>query len=340
MASFEPLISVILPNYNHAGCIQQALDGILRQKYQKWEVLVADDASTDGSREVIEANVQKDFRIRAFFSERNRGVCENLNHALPESSGEYVFCAAADDFISDPDFFSDAVEGFSTWREAGVFSGIARMVSAESNEELYFCGETPEEGFLPGREAMRSFVANTFFLHGACTIVRTEWLKQMGFAEGLGPLADLLVFQSAAANHGAIFRRKVYLCVTKAERNFSKGTTVIQHHLFEKRLRELVPDSGEFEKEFEAWRFKKIIFLISSAIQMRSAEGAVAVTEMLSEVMCFYPPLVPKLPSKEALLALTTHLRENVRHPGLRAGIPDLVKIIDAVIRPFYQSEV
>jgi glycosyltransferase involved in cell wall biosynthesis len=92
-----PRISVIVPNYNYARYLDERLGSILAQTYADFELIILDDASTDGSREVI-ARYAGDPRVRTRFFETNSGsVYARWNDGAAMASGEFLLFAGADD---------------------------------------------------------------------------------------------------------------------------------------------------------------------------------------------------------------------------------------------------
>lgn len=91
-----PSISVVMCAYNAAAFITPAIQSILDQTFKDFELLIVDDASTDTTREIIEAF--KDPRIRVFYHQKNRGSGAARNTALREAKGEYIALMDADDF--------------------------------------------------------------------------------------------------------------------------------------------------------------------------------------------------------------------------------------------------
>lgn len=339
MGDFQPLISVVVPNYNHADMLQRTLDGVFSQSYQNWEMILADDASTDGSREIILVNAARDRRIRPHIAEKNRGVCGNLNAALEQIQGDYYVVPASDDFISSPDFFADAVEGFEQRPQAGVFAGLSSIVDMATLKEEFVFGRAPAEGFYEGRDALRCYLAYALDMHGACVIMRSDYVKSHRYDLDLGPTADSALFISAAANLGVIFRKKIYVTVTKSETNYSRGTSVNHHYLFENKLKQWIPYWQEMEREFEEWRFSKLLFFICSVISIRKEGLEEEIARILHDVMRFYPVELARSSRKEAMVVLAKRLREIVQEPALRDQIPQFVRIIDVVLRPFYGRE-
>ena len=89
----EPLVSVIIPNYNYAQYLPCALDSVLAQTYSNFEIIVVDDGSQDNSREVLNSYG----KTARFISQENQGVSEARNRGVRESSGEWVAFLDADD---------------------------------------------------------------------------------------------------------------------------------------------------------------------------------------------------------------------------------------------------
>ncbi len=87
----DPLVSVIVPCYNGAAFLEEALRSALAQSYPKVEVVVVDDGSTDSSAEIA-----RRFPVR-YIRQENRGLCEARNRGIRESKGSYLVFLDADD---------------------------------------------------------------------------------------------------------------------------------------------------------------------------------------------------------------------------------------------------
>lgn len=94
------LVSVIMPAYNCEKFVALAINSILNQTYQNFELLIADDASTDRTREIIDAC--KDGRIKRFHNSFNQGYLRASNKLFKECKGDFITFQDADDY-SDKD---------------------------------------------------------------------------------------------------------------------------------------------------------------------------------------------------------------------------------------------
>lgn len=92
----NPLVSVLILNYNYAQYIGEALDSVLAQTYGKFEVIVCDDGSTDDSCSIIERYVANDARI-TLIRKPNGGMASALNAACAVAKGEVICLLDADD---------------------------------------------------------------------------------------------------------------------------------------------------------------------------------------------------------------------------------------------------
>lgn len=94
----EPLVSIILPSYNHEKYISATIESVLTQSYRKIELVIIDDGSTDDTWRIITNYAEKDRRIRAYTQE-NVGVGASSQRGLELAQGEWVTFCGSDDTL-------------------------------------------------------------------------------------------------------------------------------------------------------------------------------------------------------------------------------------------------
>jgi glycosyltransferase involved in cell wall biosynthesis len=132
VARCAPLVSVLVTTYNHARYVEAALDSLRRQTSRDFEVIITDDASTDGSADVIAAWLARTGYPAQFIrNPTNRGICANRNAALARASGSFV-CSLSGDDCYEPDRIERQLACFLAQPEivAAVYSD-ASLIDAE-----------------------------------------------------------------------------------------------------------------------------------------------------------------------------------------------------------------
>src|SRR5436190_19138080 len=90
-----PLVSVIIPSYNHEKFVKECIESVLNQTFQDFEIIITDDSSTDRTVEIIKSF--KDPRIKLFVHSQNRGACVATNNCIRHSKGRYIAMLSSDD---------------------------------------------------------------------------------------------------------------------------------------------------------------------------------------------------------------------------------------------------
>lgn len=92
-----PLVTVIMPVYNAERYMEQSIESIIAQTYQKWELLIVDDGSTDSSVQIMQEYCSRDRRIQMILSTGNEGVASARNKGIQAAKGEYIAFLDSDD---------------------------------------------------------------------------------------------------------------------------------------------------------------------------------------------------------------------------------------------------
>lgn len=130
MNEITPLVSVIVPSYNHEKYITQCIKSILDQSYRNFELIVIDDGSKDNSSEVL-GKLQSEHGFKLVFQE-NHGISYTLNRGIREfSSGKYITICASDDYWA-PDKLERQVAFMESNRFYPMCYGKTYYVNEES----------------------------------------------------------------------------------------------------------------------------------------------------------------------------------------------------------------
>lgn len=98
-STINPLVSILLPVYNAERYLHAALESVLSQDYQNFEVICVDDGSTDSSLSILKRFAKLDKRVKVYSNKQNRGIGYTANKALQHAKGTFVARMDADDVM-------------------------------------------------------------------------------------------------------------------------------------------------------------------------------------------------------------------------------------------------
>lgn len=162
----RPMVSVIVPMYNAAAYIVEALESVLESSYRPIEVVVVDDGSTDDSLEVAKAYGKQHKEVRVL-TQLNAGVSAARNHAIREAKGEYILPLDADDKIGRT-YIEHAVE---------AMKDTVRIVGCRAE----FFGAKTGEWRLPAFS--HELLARKNMIHVSSLFRKEDWQRVGGFCE-------------------------------------------------------------------------------------------------------------------------------------------------------------
>lgn len=162
----KPLVSVIVPLYNAAPYIEEALESIVTSTYRPLEVVVVDDGSTDESLRVAQSFAKRHAEVRVLH-QFNAGVSAARNHAIREAQGEWILPVDADDKIS-PTYIEHAVEQIAD--DVRVIGCRARYFGAKEGE-----WKLPEFSY--------ELLARKNMIHISSLFRKADWSAVGGFCE-------------------------------------------------------------------------------------------------------------------------------------------------------------
>ena len=203
-----PTLSVLISNYNHARFIPDSLGAIVNNTYRPHEIVIIDDASTDGSADVLEGYASRyPGWVRVLRNERNQGFQANVRRLLEMATGEYVCIPASDDRVL-PDFFARSMALLESYPSAAVCSALSLIMNEAGVSEglLRMPVVRRKPGYIDPDHVLKLLRKHGNWFKGNTTILRRSALMDAGgFRQELGPYADVFAYLVLARRWGACF---------------------------------------------------------------------------------------------------------------------------------------
>lgn len=191
-----PRVSVVIPTYNRAGLVQEAIDSVLAQLFQDVELIVVDDGSEDDTASILQERYGSAIRLVV---QENQGESGARNRGIRESTGEYVAFLDSDDMWL-PGKLSRQIDVLDRWPDIGLISCQAYWMRDDGRRlKMKPQGHSTAAGSISWRElAMGNCVAGG----GSAAVARSSVLEQVGiFDTSLNFGADWDLWLRIARNH-------------------------------------------------------------------------------------------------------------------------------------------
>ena len=198
-----PLVTIGIPTFNRAdGYLREALADALAQDYPNLEIVVSDNASTDGTPELVRGAA--DPRLRYLRHERNIGGNANFNACLAAARGEFFLLLHDDDRL-DPDFVSScmrAVEDAGSSTPVGLIRTGTRVIDERG---VVVSERRNQASSVTAADLMESWFDRRTSMYFASTLFRTEALREIGgFVTPQGLYIDVVAAIRIAAQYRVI----------------------------------------------------------------------------------------------------------------------------------------
>jgi glycosyltransferase involved in cell wall biosynthesis len=253
----KPTVSVLVKSFNHAPYVRQTIESILNQSYQDFEIVVTDDASTDGTAEIV--RTFEDPRVRLEVNARNLGISGAMNATISRARGRYFAVLNSDDWAL-PDRLQRQVDFLDANPHVSVVTAVPCAVDERGEATKAFDDfERP----LAFPDFSRRTWLRHFFFESNCICAPTAMIRREAY-EAVGPydrrLTNLQDFdmwiRMLLAGHSihvmpiatTAFRVRDHNANTSAPRF---DTMLRVHFEFSRVLRHYLElDSGDFEALF------------------------------------------------------------------------------------------
>lgn len=180
MASTPPLVTVILPAYNAAPFLAEAIESITTQTYENLQIVVVDDGSTDSTPQICREAANADRRIE-IVTRRNGGLSAARNSGLDRCRGRYVMFCDADDRLY-PAAVSTLIKGVESAPIA-----VGQYVEAVEMPAVSACETNPEFITIQAGEALEATLYQQPWAHNSvcAKLFESKLFKKIRFREGV-----------------------------------------------------------------------------------------------------------------------------------------------------------
>ncbi len=197
----EPKISVIIPCYNQGKYIDEAVDSVLNQTYQNFEIIIVDDGSTDNYTKGLLENFKKP-KTKVYRTE-NKGASSARNYGFRKAKGEYIQFLDADDFL-DRNKFEEQMQVFKEKGKIDICYTNYKYFIDENQQYL-----EPSLSVALSKNPLKDFLYRwqrdlSIPIHSA--IFRKKvWGKALPFIQGFGVAEDWIMWTTLAKNGSKFF---------------------------------------------------------------------------------------------------------------------------------------
>jgi glycosyltransferase involved in cell wall biosynthesis len=168
-----PKVSVLIPTYNSAPFLDEAIQSVLNQSYPDFELIIVDNKSTDNTSEVIEKYLG-DKRVSYYINQTNIGLVNNFNKCLTYAKGDYIKFLCSDDKFH-PDLLSKFVQ---------VLDAYPNVVLVTSNKEGFgtksFTERPPVQYLQPGKKVISQSIQDCNWIGEPTTVMFRRKNLQVG----------------------------------------------------------------------------------------------------------------------------------------------------------------
>ena len=268
--SNEPLVSFLIPYYNHKQYVAQTFDSILSDTYPNKEIIIINDGSTDTDTSVINNWIQRNNNTLPinFISREKKGVTKTFNELARTSKGKYIVFCASDDYLIN-NTIKDRVSILEKNQEKMVLVADTSVVDVNSKtiyrssiDEWMPHKHSNKENYFSD-EGLAYEIINRWKLNGPCSMMNKKlFIESGGYDETLF-LEDWDFYLRAAAQKSIIYYDQKVAAYRLHGKNFtSKSTFRLTYSLYLSAKKSYPLFSNPYKKQLFIKKIKCQIQLI------------------------------------------------------------------------------
>lgn len=306
-AQRRPKISVIVTSFNQEAFIGDAIASVAGQDYEELEILACDDASTDGTLEVLREWAERDPRVRVLTAEHNGGLSSNRNRGLRAHTGELVALLDGDDLMRPHKLRAQAEALVANPDAAGCLHDAEIFRSEDEAKLGLFSQHAGARGLREGGAEL--WLDPTYVVLPSTMMFRSQFIPEHHFDTRLPFTADWLFSIEVFRRGRCLVLDDVYvdyrrhgaqMTVDSATRGFEEGLMVMA--LVDARYPELAPLArmmrtallyGEARRSARSGDLARAIGYVRSAASSSGAPGHVRLLRRMTAARWGRPAVRP-----------------------------------------------
>lgn len=178
----KPLLSIIVPVFNVEKYVKICLDSLISQSLKEIEIIVVNDGSTDGSKEICERVACSDERVKVY-TKINGGLSDARNYGLKMASADYVGFVDSDDYV-DENFYEEL---YSALRDFDLDLAVGQIQKKDDFGNTLYTTSCECEGVISNEVAMKSMLSAMGISNSVCN----KLFKKTLFSEDPFPIGKL-----------------------------------------------------------------------------------------------------------------------------------------------------
>lgn len=223
-------LSVVMPTYNHALYLPRALQALVSQSVVPREIIVVNDASTDGTAAILESFARDHAMIKVVTNEQNRRTNVCVRIGVQHATGRYLYCTGSDDYVL-PGFVEKMVGTLEAHPQAGLCSAYFSIVNGMTGEiRPNVSGWCTEPKFFAPRE-LEKLIGHTSVPGHASIMRRSSFDAAGGFLPELEWHSDWFLSFVVAFREGLCHVPETLSLLTEMPQTYSSHGMFSDHQL-------------------------------------------------------------------------------------------------------------
>ncbi len=265
-------VSVVVPNYNYKRFLKKRISSILRQEYPISELIVLDDASTDGSQAKIRELLQEvqrrlpNLKVKTDFRKKNSGkTIRQWRRGFELAEGDFVWIAEADD-LARKGFLAEVMKGFEdpevllSYTESAIINGLGMVVVPDFrwSRDKEKTGHFDKSYIRDGEEEIREIMAVRCTIPNVSAAVfrKKQWMLQLLDEAAKFQQAGDWYFYAKVLERGKIaYNRKSLNCFRVHNGSATKGSNEGGKHYQEVvKMHRMLREGHQLSDEVLGWQ--------------------------------------------------------------------------------------